>query len=281
MKKTKYSIVVDSCCDLTMAMCSNGAFKVVPLTIHVGDRSFVDDNHLCQKELLNAMVSCPVAPNTSCPSPANYLDAFEASEGDIYVVTLSALLSGSHNSARQAALMFQEDHPNRNIYVFNSCSASAGEVLLALKINEFANTGMSFGDVVRCGDAFIAEMNTLFILETLDNLKKNGRLTKVQAALTGTLKIKLLMGATPEGEICKRGQALSVKQGLGKLVQMIKNDEKHRGKTLCIAHCNCIARAEELRIQVLKHCDLKNVIVCDTHGISTVYANDGGIVCAY
>lgn len=276
-----YSVVADSCCDLTAAMRGNRAFKIVPLTIHVGDRSFIDNENLCQKELLNAMVSCPEAPHTSCPSPADYLDVFQASEGDIYVVTLSALLSGSHNSARQAAAIFREDHPDRNVYVFNSCSASAGEVLLALKINELANAELPFDEVVRNGNAFIAEMNTLFILETLDNLKKNGRLTKAQAALTGTLKIKLLMGATPEGEICKRGQALSIKQGLGKLVQMMCADESHQGKTLCIAHCNCPARAEELRMQVLKHCDFGNVIICDTHGISTVYANDGGIVCAY
>lgn len=276
-----YSVVVDSCCDLTAAMRGAGTFKIVPLTIHVGDRSFIDNENLCQKELLDAMASCPEAPHTSCPSPADYLDVFQASEGDIYVVTLSALLSGSHNSARQAAAIFQEDHPERNVYVFNSCSASAGEVLLALKINELANAELPFDEVVKCSNAFITEMNTLFILETLDNLKKNGRLTKAQAALTGTLRIKLLMGATPEGEICKRGQALSIKQGLGKLVQMMSADESHQGKNLCIAHCNCPARAEELRMQALKHCDFGNVFICDTHGISTVYANDGGIVCAY
>lgn len=276
-----YSIVVDSCCDLTASMRRGGPFHTVPLTIHVGERSFVDNNDLCQETLLHAMSSYPEAPHTACPSPAEYLDAFEASEGDIYVVTLSAVLSGSHNCARQAAMMFLENHPERNIYVFNSCSASAGEVLLALKLNKLAAAGAPFHEVVRMGDAFIAEMNTLFILETLDNLKKNGRLTKTQAALTGALKIKLLMGATPEGEICKRGQALSMKQGLGKLVQMISADEKHRGRTLCIAHCTCRERAEELRMQALKHCDFRNVIICSTHGISTVYANSGGIVCAY
>lgn len=276
-----YSIIVDSCCDLTASMRSNAVFHIVPLTIHVADRAFVDDEHLRQDELLHAMADCPDAPHTSCPSPADYLDAFEAAEGDIYVVTLSAVLSGSHNCARQAAMMFLEEHPERNIYVFNSCSASSGEVLLALKLCELAATGAHFHEVVRKGNDFITEMQTLFILETLDNLRKNGRLTKMQAALTGTLKIKLLMGATPEGEICKRGQALSIKQGLGKLVQLMSADENHSGRTLCIAHCNCRERAEELRLQVLKHCDFRDVILINTHGISTVYANDGGIICAY
>lgn len=275
------TVVVDSCCDLTASMREGGTFKAVPLTIHVGEQAFTDDENLRQKELLSAMHACPEAPQTSCPSPADYLDAFESAEGDIYVVTLSALLSGSHNSARQAASLFLENHPERRIYVFNSCSASAGEVLLALKIKELAESGLPFTEVVRQGDHFITEMKTLFILENLDNLKKNGRLTRIQAALTGALHIKLLMGATPEGEICKRGQALSVKQGLSKLVQMMRADEGHPGKTLCIAHCNCPARAEELRMLILKNCDFREVIFCQTHGISTVYANEGGIVCAY
>ena len=276
-----FTVVVDSCCDLPASMRESGIFKTVPLTIHVGNRVFTDDESLRQKELLSAMQTCPEAPHTSCPSPAAYLDAFEATEGDIYVVTLSALLSGSHNSARQAASLFLENHPERRIYVFNSCSASAGEVLLALKIKKLAGSGLPFSEVVRRGDHFIAEMKTLFILENLDNLKKNGRLTRVQAALTGALHIKLLMGATPEGEICKRGQALSVKQGLSKLVQLMRADESHPNKTLCFAHCNCPERAEELRMLVLKNCDFKDVILCQTHGISTVYANNGGIVCAY
>lgn len=276
-----FTIVTDSCCDLTAAMRSGASFQTVPLTIYVGEREFVDRDGLRQSDLLHAMRACPEAPRTSCPSPADYLDAFEAAEGDIYVVTLSALLSGSHNAARQAAALFREEHPDRNLSIFNSCSASAGEVLLALKVKELAQSGLTFDQVVRRCDRFIAEMNTLFILENLDNLKKNGRLTKAQAALTGALRIKLLMGATPEGEICKRGQALSMKQGLNKLAQMMSADEGHRGKTLCIAHCNCLSRAESLRMLALKHCDFREILICPTHGISTVYANDGGIIAAY
>lgn len=118
------------------------------------------------------------------------------------MVTLSALLSGSHNSAEQARVLLEEEQPERNIHVFNSCSASSGEVLAALKIQELASSGMPFKKVVREVEQFIYQMQTLFVLESLDNLRKNGRLTKLQAVVTSALKIKLLCGATPEGEIC-------------------------------------------------------------------------------
>ena len=115
-------------------------------------------------------------------------------------------------------------------------------------------------------------MNTLFALENLDNLKKNGRLTKVQALLTGALRIKLVMGSTPEGEICKHGQALSMKQALSKIVDIMKADERHHGKTLCIAQCLCPERAEYLRGLAEKNCDFSQIILTSTRGISSYYA---------
>ena len=133
-----FRIVVDSCCDLTPAMLADPCFVKVPLTIQVGSHSFVDDAAFDQATLLWRMKESEDAPTTSCPSPAAYLEAFGTGEDDIYVVTLSALLSGSHNSAAQARLMFLEEHPNANVHIFNSCSASSGEVLPALKIRELA-----------------------------------------------------------------------------------------------------------------------------------------------
>lgn len=276
-----FKIIVDSCCDLTPAMLRSDCFESVPLTIRVGDEVVVDDETFDQANLLWKMKANDKAPSTACPSPAQYMDAMDCGAEDIYVVTLSALLSGSHNCAAQARAMFMEEHPEAHVHIFNSCSASSGEVLIALKIKELAETGIHFNKVVSEVSRFVGEMNTLFVLEDLDNLKKNGRLSKLQAIVTSTLKIKLLMGATPEGEIYKRGQALSVKQALSKMVSIMAQDERHKGQTLGIAHCNCLERAFFLKDLVLKACSFKDIIIVETGGISTVYANDGGVVCAY
>ena len=138
-----FKIVVDSCCDLPPALLHSPHFYKVPLTIQVGDSVFVDDDSFDQSSLLWHMKESEEAPKTSCPSPAAYLDAFDCGAEDIYVVTLSALLSGSHNSAAQARLLFLEDHPGTRVHIFNSCSASSGEVLVALKILELAQSGMT------------------------------------------------------------------------------------------------------------------------------------------
>lgn len=276
-----FKIVVDSCCDLTPQMQKEPCFLKVPLIIQSNGSTFVDDDTFDQADLLWAMKQSEDAPATSCPSPQAYVDAFRCGAEDIYVVTLSALLSGSHNSAQQAKMMLEEDNPEINVHVFNSCSAAAGELLIAMKIKELAGAGMPFKKVVREVEQFIYQMQTMFVLESLENLRKNGRLTRLQAVVTSALRIKLLCGATPEGEISKLGQALTVKQALSKMVDRVASDMNHVGRTLAIVHCNCLERAFQVKTMVENKCQFANVVISDAGGITSVYANDGGIVIAY
>lgn len=276
-----FKIVVDSCCDLTPQMMKDDCFVRVPLTIRSNGSSFVDDETFDQGDLLWAMRQSEEAPSTACPSPQAYLDAYQGEGADIYVVTLSAILSGSHNCAEQARRLLEEDEPERNVHVFNSCSAASGEVTVALKIKELAEMGLPFKKVVREVEQFIYRMQTLFVLESLENLRKNGRLTKMQAMVTGALRIKLYMHATPEGEIAKLGQCLSVKQALSKLVDRMAADADHVGRTLAISHCNCLERAFQAKQMVEAKCKFSNIIILESGGITTVYANDGGIIFAY
>lgn len=277
-----FKIVVDSCCDLTSIQFRQGPFLRAPLTISLGGEDIVDDETFDQAHLVALMAREEQPPKTACPSPAQYMDAFAAcGEADVYVVTLSALLSGSHNAAMQAQALWLEDHPGAHIHVFNSCSAAAGEAALALKLEELATSGLGFDAIVAETDAFIAQMQTYFVLENLDHLRKNGRLTGLAALVTDTLRIKLLMGATPEGQIRKVSQALSVKQALSKMMALVANDPGHVGKTLSIVHVNAPDRAFYVRDLALKRCRFRDAFVTDARGVTTVYANDGGVVIAY
>ena len=275
-----FRIVVDSCCDLTAQMKQEDCFVKVPLTIRSNGSTFVDDESFDQADLLWSMRQSEDAPSTACPSPQAYLDAYQGAD-DVYVVTLSALLSGSHNSAEQARILMEEDRPEVNVHVFNSCSAASGELLVALAVQRLASAGMPFKRVVTEVEQFISQMQTMFVLESLENLRKNGRLTKLQAVITGALKIKLFMGATPEGEICKLGQALTIKQALSKMVDKVAADASHVGRTLAICHCNCLERAFQVKSMIEAKCKFAHILITEAGGITSVYANDGGIVIAY
>ena len=276
-----FKIIVDSCCEMTPQMQKDPCFVSVPLTIYSNGSTFVDDDTFDQADLLWAMKQCEEAPSTACPSPQAYLDAYQCGVDDIYVVTLSALLSGSFNCAHQAKLMLEEDHPEVNVHVFNSCSAVSGQTQIALTIKELAESGMPYKKVVREVEQFISRMKTLFVLENLKNLRKNGRLTKLQAVVTGALKIKLFCHATPEGEIGKVGQALTVKQALSKMVDKAASDPDHVGRRLIISHCNCLDRAFQVKAMMEAKCQFSEILITGAGGITTVYAYDGGIVVAY
>lgn len=276
-----FKIIVDSGCDYTSQMVKDPCYTKVPLTIFANGSTFIDDTNFDQADLMWAMKQSANAPTTTCPSPQAYLDAFRCGADDIYVVTLSALLSGSHNSAYQAKLLLEEEDHRINVHVFNSCSAACGETLIALKIKELAESGMPFKKVVREVEQFISRMQTLLVLEDLENLRKNGRLTKLQAVVTGALRIKLFCHATPEGEIGKLGQALTIKQALSKMVDKAASDPDHVGRLLIIGHCNCLERAFQVKEMIESKCSFRKILISEAGGITTVYANDGGIVIAY
>ena len=225
------------------------------------------------------MAESPQCPKSSCPSPEEYMSLYSCGADRIYVVTLSSELSGSYNSAELGRKLFVEEQGEKQIYVFNSRSASVGESLIALKIQECEDKGMEFTQVVDCVEAYIKGQNTYFVLENLDTLRKNGRLTGIKSLVASALNIKPVMGSTPRGTICQLGQARGMKRALDKMVDyIVRNAVNTEEKILAIAHCNCPERAEQVRKMLLDRVNVKSSFVVDTAGISTMYANDGGII---
>ncbi|HHV10088.1 MAG TPA: DegV family protein [Clostridiales bacterium] len=276
-----YRIIGDSCTDLPGELKSDPHFKLVPLTLIVDGVSIVDDDTFNQKDFLERVKAYPHSPKSACPSPEDYMKHFDC-DGDVYVVTLSSHLSGSYNSAELAKKLYTDEHPDKKIEVFDSRTASVGQTLIAMKIKELVEAQNPFEAVVEKVFAFRDELNTKFVLESLDTLRKNGRLSGIQAILASALNIKPVMGATPEGTICKVDQARGITKALNLMAKCVEADAvKPSEKILGIAHCNNRERAEFVKAEVLKRIPFKDSFIVDTAGVSSLYANDGGIVVAY
>lgn len=275
-----YRLICDSCTELPAGMLRDPHVSKVPLSIQVGPDTIIDDESFDQSLLLKKMRAWNDAPKTACPSPKAYMEQFR-DDGDNYIVTLSGQLSGSYNAAMQARDIYRDEGGKGNVHVFNSRSATAGQTQVAMLVRELAEQGLRFDELVECVEQRIKGMQTLFVLETLDNLKKNGRLTRMQSLVTGALRVKLLMGATREGEIEKLGQGLSIRQTLARMVAYMAEHAGSMGRRLVITHCNCQDRAEYVRDLVLQKGMFDEIVIEPTGGIATVYANDGGIVVAY
>ena len=275
----KYKIVIDSCGELPESWKADEKIESIPLTLTVEGEDIVDDETFEQSSFLAKVAASPESPKSSCPSPERYMQAYDCEAEHVYAVTLSSNLSGSYNSAVLGKNLLLENKPDQKVHVFDSRSASVGETLIAMKIRECEEQGMDFEQVIEAVEAYIESQNTYFVLENLETLRKNGRLSNLKAFVASALKIKPVMGSTPEGTIVQLDQARGINKALMKMVDYVA--EKAVGsedKVLAISHCNCNARAEIVKEAILERISVKDVVILDTAGVSTMYANDGGVI---
>lgn len=274
-----YKIVVDSCGELPEKLKQDGHFESVPLEIFVDDYHIVDDDTFDQAEFLRRVAQSPNCPKSTCPSPERYVEAYGCQASHVYAVTLSSQLSGSYNSAQLGRKLYLEEKGEKDIHVFDSKSASVGETVIAMKIQECEEAGLTFEEVVGEVDAFIAGLNTSFVLETLDTLRKNGRLSNIKAFVANTLNIKPVMAGTKEGSICQIGQARGIGKAVDKMIaDLVAKTPRPQERILAIAHCNCPKRAKEAVEKIKRLAKFKEIVVVETAGISSMYASDGGII---
>ena len=274
-----YKIVVDSCCELPEELKKDSRFEIVPLTLIVGDTyEKPDDESFDQKEFLQAVAQCPVSPRSACPSPERFMEAYRTEADHVYVVTLSSKLSGSYNSAVLGKNLYHETYGDKQIYVVDSRSASCGETQIAYKIAQWEEEGLTFEEITSRIEQFVDGMHTYFVLDNLETLRKNGRLSGVKALVASTLSIKPVM-AGEQGSIVQLGQSVGIKKALAKMVDhVIRDVSDPEKKCLMITHCNNLDRANSVKNQILAKVKFKDVLIMDTAGISSMYANDGGVI---
>lgn len=278
----KYVVVMDSCGEQTAAMKEDERVIAAPLTMQVDEYTIVDDETFDQADFLKKVAASPNSPKSACPSPEYYKEAYAKAEKRAYAVTLSGNLSGSYNSAVLAKELLLEERPDMQVHVFNSCSASIGETLITMKIQECEEAGMNFAEVVDTVEAYIQSMNTHFVLENLETLRKNGRLSNIKAFAASVLKIRPVMGATPDGQIIQLDQARGTNKAMMKMVDYVVAAAKDsKGKVLAVSHCNCPERGAMVRDAIMQKMEVKDAILLDTAGISSMYANDGGVIVAF
>ena len=274
-----YKIILDSCGELTDEMKADGRFVNVPLTLEIDGEHIIDDETFDQASFIKKVKESPNAPKSACPSPNAYMEEMECDADNIYVVTLSAELSGSYNSACLGKDLFEEEDTSKNIHIFNSKSASIGETLIAMKIAECEEAGMTFEQVVETVEAYIEGQHTFFVLETLETFRKSGRLSGLKAAIAETLNIKVVMGSTDTGYIQQLAKGRGMAQTVDKMTKCVMDVTTGcEDKILAISHCNCPERALSLKKKMESLANFKDIFIVDMRGVSTMYANDGGVI---
>lgn len=277
-KDMSYKIVADSCCEFPEEYRENPDFQNVALELMVEDEVIIDDETFDQAAFLKKVAASPRCPKSACPSPEKFMEAYRTEAENVFVFTLSSKLSGSYNSAELGKKLYHEKYGEKNIYVCDSQSASCGETQLAFKAVQWSKEGLAFEEICKRLADYRDHMNTYFVLNNLETLRKNGRLSGVKALVASTLSIKPVMGAD-KGEIRQLGQAIGIKKALARMAEVVAKEAVHpEEKMLMITHCNCKERAESVKKMILEKIRVKGTLVMDTKGVSSMYANDGGVI---
>ena len=278
----KYGIVVDSACDLTgleQKRAQNIDFTRVALKLDIGEQEFVDDLNLNIEEFMDAMYAYKGKTGSAAPSPQEWMNAFEKSEY-IFAITITSALSGSYGSAKTAVDLFKEHYPDRKIHLIDSKSTGPGMTLIVHKLTEYMNQDMSFEEIVEKIDAYCNHVNLLFVLKSLDNLVKNGRISKLAGSIAGMLGIKLLGTATPTGDLGVVQKCRGKLTAYNRLIEeMITRG--YKGGTVTIAHCFALDTAEYIASCLKEKFPECAIEIMPTSGLCSYYSEQGGILVGF
>ncbi|WP_201346625.1 DegV family protein, partial [Lactobacillus nasalidis] len=219
-----------------------------------------------------------IAASSACPGIAAWLEAY-AGGSEIYVLTISAALSGSCNSAVQAAKIYQEEHPDCLIHVFDSRSAGPAQCLAAEKIAALKDQGMQFAEVVETVTDYLENhVRLFFALKSMTNLANNGRVNPTVAKIAGMLKI-WVYGWAENGLIKPLGKARGEKKTLAAVVKALE-EKGYRGGRVKIDHVDNLASATELHDQIRKLAPAAKVDLGSCRALCSFYAEAGGLMIA-
>ena len=275
-------IIVDSGCDFTEDMKAQNGIRVekVPLSLQIEGKEFIDDEMLNIETYLDEMQNASGSPKSAAPSPQLYMDKF-GGEDSVFAVTISSKLSCSYQNAEIAKRAYLSEYKEKFIHVFDSLSASIGETVLVMKINEFIKKNFSEIEIVEKVNAFIKSSKTLIVLEKYDNLVKNGRIKPYIAKLASLLSIKpICIGEN--GEMALFDKVRGTKKALVRVSEIIAAEKlDFERRILGISHVRCLEKATFLKEEILKRVSFKDIIITPAGGLSATYADAGGIVISY
>ena len=276
-----WKIVADSGCDYREItdLANQTRFESVPLTIQIDNEIFVDNAHLNIDDMMEKMYATSTASKSACPSPDDYLRSFEGAE-NIFVVTITGSLSGSHNSAQLAKKLFLEEHPTANIHVIDSLSAGGEVDLIVKKLNGLIKEGLSFEQVVEAITHYQANTKLLFVLAKVDNLVKNGRLSKLIGAVVGLLNIRMVGEASDTGTLELLQKARGAKKALTAAVDEVLK-AGYKGGRIIIAHRNNEKFCQQFSEVIKEKFPAADISFLPTSGLCSFYAEEGGLLMGY
>ncbi len=271
-------IVTDSSCDLPQELADSLGITIVPLKVRFGDDEYVDRETITTDEFWKKCAASPVLPETAAPSPGDFDLRFQqlvaAGATGIVVLNLSSDLSGTMQSAQIAARDFAGGVP---VHIVDSRTATMGLGLIAVECAKKANAGASIEEILALANSLVPRMRVVGALDTLDNLKKGGRIGGAKAMLASALSIKPLIEIT-NGLVEEAGKQRTRSKALAHLITVLK-ENANSIEQLGVLHAQCADI--DAFVAMVKEVYSGEIIVGDIGAVIGTHAGQGTIGIAF
>ena len=282
----KWAVVTDSSSDMAglkeqIKEETNGhiLFDTVALKIEAGDVEFIDDENLDTENMVDYLKSYQGKTGSASPSPQEWYDIFEQADMCI-AITITGAMSGSYRSACAAKDMIAEDYPDKKIYVMDSMSTGPELMLLTRRAITYAMEDIDFDTMVKRMNNYKKMTHLYFVLETMDNLIKKGRVDKFEAGVASMLGIKVMGRASSEGTL----EVVKKSRGKTKVYDKLIEDMLeygYIGGNVIISHCHNEAMAGYLKLKIIEKYPESHVTIVNTGGLCSFYAQERGVLVGY
>lgn len=215
--------LVDSASDYEKKEAEEKGIEYISISVTVDEKTYHGGVDISKDEFFKMLEVSENFPKTAQPSPQEYVDIFEKAKknGDeVIVVTLASELSGTYQSANLAKNMVDYDR----IYIIDSCAASFNIKVMVDYGMKLREQGKSAEEIVKAIEQIKGKVTLYAVLDTLDNLYKGGRLSKLEAGIGTMAKIKPLITFTNEGKICVKAKSIGKKKALNDMIKLIGED---------------------------------------------------------
>ncbi|MBR6766627.1 MAG: DegV family protein, partial [Clostridia bacterium] len=276
-----WKIVVDSGCDLKSVdnLPANIAFDYIPLTLHVENTDYIDDADCDIPRMMEHMYAYKGKSSTACPSPEDWASRFRDCDCCIAISTSSGV-SGTCNTARLGREMALEEDPNRRIFVVDSLSIGPEMTLLVEETIRFIQEGLSYEEVCKAIQKYNLRTKLCFMLSSVDNLVKNGRLNRLAGATVNVLGIRLVGIASEVGTLQLESKCRGFKKAAAEIMRIIKKDGFKGGKII-IGHVFNEIEAKVIASSILSEFPKCPLRIMKLGAICSFYAEKGGMIISY
>lgn len=272
-----FKIVTDSSSDIFDL---NGTpFSVAPLKIVTDQKEYYDDQNLDVAAMVEDLLKYKGKSSSSCPNPDEWLKSFDKADR-IFCITITGTLSGSYNSACAAKQLYEEQYPDRKVFVINSLSTGPEMKLIVEKISELITAAKAYEDICEVITNYTSKTGLLFMLESMKNLANNGRVSHLTAKAAGLLGIRVIGKASDKGDLQPLDKVRGEQKSKSTIINRMRQEGFWGGKVR-IAHCQNRQFAESIKLAITKEFGNIDIEVYDCGGLCSFYAEKGGILVGF